>query len=82
MINISYCYFINICTGSDASLIHSLTPHSSLLIPHSSFLTPHASLLYPFPLGNTILNLVPVAPLEGSLFDSALICPLCIFTTP
>jgi len=37
---------------------------------------------YSFLLGNIILKLVPVGPLAGLLFDSAVIWPLCILTIP
>ncbi len=37
---------------------------------------------YSFRLGSTILKLVPVLPFVASIFESIVICPLCIFTIP
>jgi hypothetical protein len=62
-------------TKAHKVLLNFISP--CLLVPISPLLPS-----YSFLLGSTILKLVPVVPLAGSSFDSALICPLCIFTIP
>jgi hypothetical protein len=82
MINISYCYSFNMLLGTGYWVPGTGCPALIFLVPGTPSPFLPFSPPYPLLLGNTILNLVPVGPLAGSLFDSAVICPLCIFTTP